>query len=402
MAHGGQVQFCSEDRAHQSGCQYFAQGGAAASLEDGSLDHPATTVEHATLDHGFLGVLDGALGRSRLAEPEKHRSILDEAKNQHKHLSRPAPSDGLMEEAPKKSMGSKLGGHIFAGKHEDSAETVHGHPLVGSVGKNHLEPILSRLSQPLLEKPSDPDAFRGAVDYLHSSAKGKSKLDQEGIFEKSDHKPDFKARDRLKERLDEIEQNPDSLLDAGGTLGHYLPQHAQALGATLGNTLNYLKSKKPIVPPSNPLDPPPPRDQLKEDRYNRALDVAQNPHHAFQSIKDGTMTPDDVLSLKSMYPNLHKKMVSQVTEQLIDSQAEGKEVPYKMRLAMATFLEQPLDGTMTSQAMMAIIKSASPAQQQQASPGGGKGPTEQTQKTIAKTDSLYQTPLDKLQIDKKD
>lgn len=402
-AQGGQVSFCSGDRKHSEDCEYYADGGpVAAPLDDGGRDNPSETVEHSALHHGLLGVFKGAIGSSKLAEPEKHSKILDEAKNQHRFRGLKTPDDGKSDEAPKRTHGAKFGDKIFDGDHAGAADHMQDHPLMGSVGKTHLEPILARLSGPILENDSHPEALRGAVDYLHSSVKGAHKLGQENVFEKGDHKPDLKTRSEFKAFLDEVDQNPQSLFEASGTLGHYLPDHAGALGATLGNAITYLKTLKPTSPPKGPLDPPQPVDPLKEDKYNRAIDVVQDPRHVLQSIREGTVSPGDVLSLKTVYPNVHKKMVSQVTEQLIDSQAEGKEVPYKMRLAMATFLEQPLDGTMTSQAMMAIIKSASPAQQQQASPGGGKGPTEQTQKTIAKTDSLYQTPLDKLQIDKKD
>jgi hypothetical protein len=399
LARGGGV--CDQEMAHQPGCQYFAEGGqvSGAPLEDGSGDQPNVTVEHVALDHGLSKILGGSIGRPKLAEPEKHKRTLEDAKRMHKHKSMGPSADGLEEPGPEKSLGTSLGESIHGGRHHESAENVHGSPLVGSASKSHLAPILSRLSKPLLDHPSDPEGFRSAVDYLHSSAKGADKLEKENLFEKGGHEPDKKSREALKKQLLDLETNPESLFDSGGKLGHYLPDHAVALGAHLANTLNYLKSVKPMPPNGAPLDNRVPPDKIKEDAYNRTLDIVENPNLAIEHVRNGTLKPHDVLTMKTVYPILHQKIVEKIQGQVAEAHIKGVEIPYKLRQAMSIYLEQPLDSTMTPDSMQAIISSSRAPQPPQGSVKGKKsGPTQEGLKIIAKNDALSADPIDRRQM----
>lgn len=390
LAHGGEV------GPHQPGCEYYADGGQVSAPAQ-PQDNPSETVEHAAAEHGLLGLLSKSIGHSKLADPEKHVKVLDDAKAMHRHHSMGVPEDGVQEEAPKKTLGTQVGTHAFKGDHESAAELLQGHPLTGSMGKAHLQPALARLSGLMMEQDSDPEAMRSAMDYLHSSVKGANRIKKEGLLIKSGHEPDPISREQLKAKLDEVDENPQSLFDAGGKLGHYLPEHATALGSTLGNAISFLKTQKPIRPPAGPLDHEQSVDQLKEDKYNRALDIAQSPTLAFEHMRTGTVRPDDVLALKTMYPSLYQSMVTQVTDQLIEAQSKGEEIPYRVKQGMSVFLGQPLDGTMTPQAMQAIIKSATPAQPQQ-KPQGKESPI--TLKAVEKADQLYQMPDESRQMKK--
>ena len=67
-------------KPHQKGCEYYAEGGQTeskfgdeypAQLPDESQDDPASTLGHAAIGHGLLGLLEGGLGHASLADPEK-------------------------------------------------------------------------------------------------------------------------------------------------------------------------------------------------------------------------------------------------------------------------------------------------------------------------------------------
>jgi hypothetical protein len=368
MAHGGSVEsFCSQNNAHHIDCQYFASGGQVES----DHENPSTTLGHAAVEHGLLGLLKN-VGKPHMVDPEKHSRVLHEARNQHEW--RRAPKEMKLP----RTHGTRLGDHIADQDHEKAAEHMHAHPLVGNAGKTHLKPILKQMSGPLMTQDPHPEGFRGAVDYLSSAKKGHDKLDRymenllSGKSEKIESNHSVAA---LKEHLQEIAEHPESLLEAGGSLGHYLPDHSVQLSATAAQALNYLKSIKPDPSQGAPLDKVSTVSPADQMRYDRQLNIAQQPLLVLQHLKKGTLQPQDLTTVQTLYPGLHQSMVQKAGEQLIDLMARGKQLPYFQRQTMSLLLNQPLDSTMTSQSMQAIMKanSSQESQQQQKQPKKATG-----------------------------
>jgi hypothetical protein len=385
-------------RPHEKGCEYYAEGGQVEAPDAPAKDDPATTLGHAGVHHGLIGLLKN-VGRAQLADHDRHIPVLEDAKTQHAERMEPKGEEF------KKTLGNRLGHHIADQDHEEMAERLQGHPLVGGVGKGNLAPILKRLAPEMVEKESNPTAFRGAVDYLHSAIKGSSQLDASlgasiGGKKADDLEPDQDSRAKLKEFLDETQENPAKLLEVGGNMGHYLPEHSEALGAMTATAVDYLNSLKPKQAQSNPLDEPMPVDKMAEAKFNRALDIANHPLLTLQHVKNGTLVPGDMNALKTIYPGLYKSMRTQMTERLIEAKAKDEEIPYRQKQAMSLFLGQPLDATQTPGAMQAIIASASPQQAQQQAQKQQQA-TAATLKQVSQTDALYALPNERRQIDKK-
>lgn len=413
---GGEVSFCSLKKPHQPDCEFFAEGGEVPDRlgeRFGNLDEleqngddPAQTLGHAAIVHGLGGILNGVIGDSPLANPEKHIKVIDDAKAQYAHRQNGTPEDGLEEQGPERTMGAKIGDKLFENDHGGSADIIQGHPLVGTTGKTNLEPILKRLSKPILENETNPDALRSAVDYFDMSARGSKMLDGElnslGEEKKAPtHMQESSreaSRNDLKEKLQSINENPGQLLNVAGHLGHYLPEHATQLGYMASGAQNYFNALRPKSPQSAPLDGASSPDPLAEDMYNRQLDLANHPMMLFEHMKSGDIQPQDLTTLKTIYPGLYKTIVNKAGEELIKAKSENREIPYKQKMGLSMILGYPLDSTMTQEAMSAIILSSQPHQQSQ---NKLAHETAQTQKTVDKVTQMYQTPLETRQIDKK-
>lgn len=394
-AHGGSV--CSSGQPHLSTCEYFADGGEIERQE-----HALMTKGHASVHHGLLGLLTN-VGHSNLADPEKHTKTLDEARM---HLSRlQDPVDSLHE--PKKTLGVRLANHVAAGDHDSAAELMHGHPLMGSVGKTNSKDILQKLSGPMMSQEPDAPAFRSSVDYLHSAVNGQDRLKSAakqliGMKSGDDIKPDKGAREALKTHLNEINLDPKKLMDVGGSLGHYMPDQATQLAASAVIATNYLMSIKPKPLQGASLDRPMSPSKGDQFAYDRQIDIAQQPLLVLQHVKNGTLMPQDIKTLQTLYPGLYKSMVDEVGEALIEAETEKKTIPYKQKQTMSLLLGQPLDSTMTPQAILAIMKAQGPQQMQAQSkkPVGGNKATAVELKQINKVDEMAETPLQSRQIDK--
>ena len=130
-----------------------------------------------------------------------------------------------------------------------------------------------------------------------------------------------------------------------------------AFAQTAANAVQYLnKLREQHNLQQNPLDPKLPTSKVDEAQYRRALQIAQQPLTVLKSLKDGTLTPNDIQHLQALAPKTYEKLQQDLTNYMTDQLSKGKSIPYKTRMGLSMFLGQPLDSTMSPQS----IQSAQP------------------------------------------
>lgn len=385
------------------GCEYFRDGGEVAPIQPMQHAHPSVTLGHAAVSHGLLGLLKN-VGHAKMSDPDKHTKTIQDAKDQSAFRK----SGG--DQPQKMSTGHKMADHIIDGRHEEAANMIHGHPLVGSSTKNGLKPIMARLGPAILDNEPEPEALRGSVEYLHSAISGTNSIESQmkkllGKKKKSDMiEPDEAGGEALKKHLEELEENPEKLFDTGGKLGHYLPEHATALGAMAATATNYFRSLRPTQTKSSPLDEVAPPDKSAVAEYDRQINIAQKPQLILQNINEGTILPQDLKTVQTIYPGLFKTMQDKATEAMISAKTEDREIPYKQRQSLSMLLGQPLDATMTSSSMQAIIKSAGAQQAQNQANNKKSSPEKATSVELSqvnKVNSMFETPEQRREMNRK-
>ncbi len=251
------------------------------------------------------------------------------------------------------------------------------------------------------------DPHRPAQEFIEHSKKGHDKLQSHvhGIFEsKNDkHEIDHESLDHLKNHLESLRQNPDRIMDMGGNLSESLPLHAGMAAAKAANAAQYLHSIKPMGNQLSPLDRISKPSKMEENDYDRQVQIAQNPLSIIKHIKMGAVRPADLQTLQTLYPQLSKSIQDKSFEKVAELKGNGTKIPLRQKAGLSSLLG-PLESTQTPQAMQAIIASAGgnaqPQEQQKPQKSKG-GATAATQKTIEKTDRLYETPTDQLIMNRK-
>jgi hypothetical protein len=388
MAEGGIVKpYCSTTMKHLPSCEYYAEGGEA--------HHPDVAAHHVAISKGLSGLLNN-VGASTMQEPEKYHKVIAEAKesyaNRQQNPESPTP----------RTMASKLGHHLAQNDYDEAGEAINGHPLAGLVGKTHLKAAIQHLGQPLIDNESNPAAFRGSVDYLSNAIRGGDTLTKhidKLLDAKSKIMPDQDSIESLKDSVSDLANNPSKMLDIGGNLNHYLPDHGVQLAATAASAVTYLNSIKPLNIQASPLDPILPPSESAMGAYDRQVSLAQNPLMLLQHAKTGMLLPSDIVTIQTIYPKLYSSMVSKIGQQMIDKQAEGRQIPYKMRSSLGMLLGQPLDSTMSTRSMQAI-KAVNGPVVNQPPPAKHKAPAT-TLKAEEKANKMTETPLQARQIDRK-
>lgn len=285
----------------------------------------------------------------------------------HSTLGKPTPGGKLADYFVKQGV-EKLSGHAAG----SAVGGVLGHSLgipgagtVGAIlGERVLGPafesIFHSVAKPLLEAATSSVAAKAAIDYAGAVAKGETLMNKaaKNLFKASGEVttdsviPSETARKKLDIQLQKIQSEPARLTQVGGSIGHYLPNQAAAIASTAASASNYLNSLRPKTASPFPLDSHLPADPVAQAKYNRALDIANQPLLTVKAIQQGTLTPEDVKTLHAVNPGAYQRLSEKLTTAMMDHVSKGEIVPYRTRLNLAMFLGKPLDSTMTPSGIM--------------------------------------------------
>lgn len=302
-------------------------------------------------------------------------------------------SKGLTE-AGGKTVGAGVGGALGS---------LIGHPELGAIlGGHSLGPffssVLPGITKSLIGGETSAAGFKVASDYAAQVAKGNNLLNNAtaAIFKAgkevlpSSLHPSAKEIDKLDDKLKELQINVDPILGKDNQLQHYMPNHSQALDETSANAITYLNSLRTGKDKANPLDSEPVMNAQQKSEFKNALTIAQQPITILQKIKDGTITASDIKILQSLYPSLYSGMNQKLTDNLINAVNNKETIPYKTRVSLSMFMAQPLDSTMSPQAIQSaqlMPQGPVPAQ----APQGGAPKGVKSSPALQKLPSMYQT-----------
>lgn len=358
-------------------------------LKDFEKKFTSTVNEERVIDPGKINTYVNQLGKPNaelkqemlgnfLKAAEKYRGVIEES---HANLGLESPIAPSGLSASKSSLeqlspGAKtadamvrrglarLGGEGIGAGIGAAGGSLLGHGFLGAIiGEHALGPffssILPSLIKPLLEKDTNPSAFKAAVNYGLSVVKGETLINKasKNLFKSGVDIiprtliPSEKERAKLSKTLANLKQDETPLFDSGGHVPHYLPDHGTAAGQFTAKATTYLNSLKPSEDKKAPLDSDVVLSDAQKSAYDNALDIAQQPLIILDQVKNGTITLQSMQVLNSVYPSLMAKLQQKVMSEMVNHMAKGENIPYKMRMGLSLFLSEPLDSTMTPQAI---------------------------------------------------
>lgn len=265
------------------------------------------------------------------------------------------------------------------------------------LGKNAPEAVkLALLKFLASDQPIKSEGFKALVDFIQATQKGENLIAKAtanvfkpGIRVLTDNQIPAKA-DLIK--LDKLvadnQDHPEKFMASqNGQVGHYASEAQASLSKASATALQYLQNLKPHPKALGPLDKPLPVSPAEEARYNRALEIAQQPATVLQRIKDGTLQTTDLVDLKSMYPAVYIRMAQKLTNEMISMKSDEEVIPYRTRIAVSLFLGQPLDASMIPSSILAAQPQPKPQM-----PPQGQQPKPKSLNSLGKSNKSYQTP----------
>lgn len=298
-----------------------------------------------------------------------------------------------------KTVGAGIGGTLGGAVGQPVLGALAGEHLLGKPATSVIQGTLKRLMQ----NETNAMGAKSAINYSILAAKAEKALStsvknifRTGIAASLASIQSQDKLDKLDKVVDQVTENPNKLMAIdNGHLGHYMPDHQTAVAAASTRAVQYLQQLKPRPYRLSPLDKEIKPTQAQEQRYYKALSIAQDPQSVLQRVKIGTLQPSDIQDLNAMYPDLYHRMSGKISQEIQNQQSHEQHIPYRTRMGISLFLGQPMDSTM--QPMSIIAAQPMP-----------KGPpvTPQTPKKkgatskLGKTDSSYMTPNQAAEADR--
>ncbi len=358
-----------------------------------------------TIDPGKVSTYLGQLGKPSaeikqsmlqnfLDATEKYKKVINQT-HTNLGLDSPitqSPLNVTMSSLGKKTLGSKLAdAFVQKGLGDAGASALGGSAGIGLahatglnagigaiIGQQALTPffksVLPSIAKALVGGATSASGFRSMVDYATEVARGNILLTKAAtnIF-KPDAEvlspgfiPGDKEREKLNKSLIKIQDNPESMLNKINPIQGYMPNHANALDQTTGNAVTYLNSLRADTSRPGPLDSKPVISKPQQQKFNAALDIAEQPALVLKKAKEGTLTQQDLQHLNNLYPHLLPSIRSKVMQAMTDHITKGGDVPYKTRIGLSLLMGQPLDSTMSPASIIAAQIGAPQQAQQQA------------------------------------
>jgi hypothetical protein len=148
-----------------------------------------------------------------------------------------------------------------------------------------------------------------------------------------------------------------------------------SMSAGMANGIEKLQAVKvEFLASKIPRNPTPPHLQLGPDtwepshaqmsQYARIQEVTEFPEKAAERLGEGTATPDDIETLKTVYPAHYDDIRQQCFEHAATLQTT---MPYQKRLSLGILLDVPVDPALTQQAL-SVYQAPKPQQQQPQAP----------------------------------
>jgi hypothetical protein len=127
------------------------------------------------------------------------------------------------------------------------------------------------------------------------------------------------------------------------------PQLADRMETVAARKIEFLAAKAP----KNPGMPGWEASKGDIAKWARYLEATENPNGVFERMANGTMTPEDVETVKTVYPELHNDLTQQILIQVAKI-GGPKKLPYWKRLMMTMFTGSMLDPSLSPNVVAAL------------------------------------------------
>lgn len=162
---------------------------------------------------------------------------------------------------------------------------------------------------------------------------------------------DREANQRItQKRMENVQAlvgDPDHFMDKLDEHTHELYKHAPETAQHLSNksveTANFLSTKIPSHD-RDPLESKWEYSQAEMSSFNRYYEAVKDPYVVLKQASAGTLTPEAVEAVSTVYPKLYEKMQEELMSKLMDRNVD--KIPYRKKMMLSMLMQRNLDGSL--------------------------------------------------------
>lgn len=136
----------------------------------------------------------------------------------------------------------------------------------------------------------------------------------------------------------------------------HAPNTAQALQVTTARAVSFLASKLPVQGGAGPLAGKGAPSRNEVSKFGRYYKAVQHPLSVLKQAAAGTLTPEAIEALQTVYPQLYEQMKATAVAKM----AGRSNIPYRQKLMLSMLVGQDLDGSMASAARNFALYASQP------------------------------------------
>lgn len=231
---------------------------------------------------------------------------------------------------------------------------------------------------------------KGAAALFTGAEKSTGAIAQKMIPHEENIKKYQKLESHLKDMGSDVDLFTNTLQKATQALHEIAPDMNSSLTMAAVRATQFLQSKLPAQNPSSPLTKPYEPSKSELAKFNRYVDIVENPLKVLKQLQAGDLTTESLETLQTVYPKLLTQMQNAVHSNL--NEKNLNKMTYQHKIMASAFLGTDLSNSLSQPNILsAQIQGAQPQPPPQTRPKNRVGPS---QKGLSKLDqsTAYKTP----------
>lgn len=167
---------------------------------------------------------------------------------------------------------------------------------------------------------------------------------------------DQDSNQKMQNDYSQIQSDPAGFADKLGKsteqLYNIAPQIAQSLQLSTAKAVHFLSTKLPTKPDNNPFQKPYEPSPTEMAKFERYVNIIEKPTSALNHVKLGTIGPDTMEALQTVYPKLLDQMRQAVNLEATNQAKKGRDLPFQLKQSISMFLGQPISSSLLPQNVM--------------------------------------------------
>lgn len=179
------------------------------------------------------------------------------------------------------------------------------------------------------------------------------------------------AHAEFAQNLNQQMQDPDHFINTvtreTAPLYGTAPNITDGINLSIARASTFLQSKLPQDMQSGILNEKTPPSDAEISHFQRYQNIVQHPLGIFDQVKNGTITPEAVETLQTVYPKLYGSIKEAITENMMGLK-NPTEIPYQTKLSLSMLMGEALDQSLNPSSIMSNQQLTSAIQQIQQVP----------------------------------